>query len=214
MKNVDETMTMKYEKSTECRKVIETMKLVTDQINNFISSLDHATTNSFVEALLESNRIFIMGSGRSGLVARAFAMRLMHLGLTVYVIGETTTPSVSEDDMVVAISGSGETNAIVSLGKVAKEKIGCRLATVTSNPDSTMGRLSDIIIKVPGRAQDEKQMQGYLERHMLGEYLQLMPLGTAFEINSLVYLDAVIAELMYRMGVSDADMRKRHATIE
>jgi 6-phospho-3-hexuloisomerase len=54
-----------------------------------------AESLAWAEALVEAApRIFAAGAGRSGLGVRALGMRLMHLGKTVYVVGETTTPSL------------------------------------------------------------------------------------------------------------------------
>ncbi|HII81331.1 MAG TPA: SIS domain-containing protein, partial [Methanosarcina sp.] len=77
--------------------------------------------------------------------AKAFAMRLMHLGFTVYVVGETTTPAVRSQDVVIAISGSGETRSIANLGRIVKD-IGSTLITVTSKKESTLGKISDIVM--------------------------------------------------------------------
>ncbi|MFQ6073493.1 MAG: 6-phospho-3-hexuloisomerase, partial [Methanosarcinales archaeon] len=165
-----------------------------------------------IDEILKADKIFVMGAGRSGLVAKAFAMRLMHLGFNVYVIGETITPAANKKDVVIAISGSGETTSMVSLGKVTKE-IGSKLITITSNKDSTLGKLSDntmIIYTKDGSSTGG----GYLERHLRGEYTKLAPLGTIFEITSLVVLDALIAELMYRTGKSEDDLRLHHTKHE
>jgi 6-phospho-3-hexuloisomerase len=138
-------------------------------------------------------------------------MRLMHLGLISYVVGESTTPAVRREDLVVAISGSGETHSIVDLGRITKE-IGATLLTITSNKDSTLGRISDTVAEIAGRTKNDTG--GYLERHMKGEYTLLTPLGTSFEITSLVFLDALIAELIYITGASEADLKSRHTKLE
>jgi 6-phospho-3-hexuloisomerase len=138
-------------------------------------------------------------------------MRLMHLGLTSHVVGESTTPAVSKDDVVIAISGSGQTRSIANLGRVAKE-IGAKLVTITSNKESVLGEISDTTIVLPGRSKDDAG--GYVERHMRGEYTYLTPLGTSFETSSSVFLDAVIAELIFITGASEEDLKSRHTNIE
>jgi 6-phospho-3-hexuloisomerase len=153
-----------------------------------------------------------MGAGRSGLAAKAFAMRLMHMGFNVYVVGETTTPAVQPEDFVIAISGSGENPSITNLGAIAK-KIGSKLAVITSNKDSSIGRISDVVVIIPGRTKEDINYEDYQERRMIG-YPQLAPLGTIFEISALVFLDAVISELMVRTGASEAELKKRHTVFE
>ncbi len=196
----------------ECETTVVSMKLIAGHIEKVASNLDTASVSSLVSCIMDSKRIFLMGAGRSGLAARAFAMRLMHMGFDVYVVGETTTPAVTPDDLVIAVSGSGETPSIASLGGIAK-KIGSKLAVITSNRDSTLGKISDIVVIIPGRTKEDINYEDYHERRMIG-YPQLAPLGTIFEISALVFLDAVISELMVRTGASEAELKKRHTVFE
>ncbi len=196
----------------ECEATIRYMNLIADHIRKVATKLDTKSVTFLVNAIMGSKRIFVMGAGRSGLAAKAFAMRLMHMGFNVYVVGETTTPAVQPDDLVIAVSGSGETPSIASLGAIAK-KIGSKLACITSNKSSTIGNISDIVVVVPGRTKEDVILEDYHERRMVG-YPQLAPLGTIFEISALVFLDAVISELMVRTGASEAELKKRHTVFE
>jgi 6-phospho-3-hexuloisomerase len=126
-------------------------------------------------------------------------------------VGETTTPAVSNEDVIIAISGSGQTRSVADLGKVAKD-IGAKVVAITSNKESKLGDLADVVVELPGRTKED--IGGYLERHMRGEYTYLTPLGTSFETSASVFLDAVIAELIYITGASEADLKSRHTNIE
>ncbi|RLG21751.1 6-phospho-3-hexuloisomerase [Methanosarcinales archaeon] len=190
------------------------MELMGEHIKKVGRDINKDSVNKLIEDILNANAIFLMGAGRSGLVARAFAMRLMHLGLKVYVVGETTTPAVKRGDLVIAISGSGETRSIVSLARIAKEEIGAKLATITSNPESSLAKLSDTVILVEGKKADEISDVDYLERRMMGIHTKLTPLGTIFEITSLILLDSVVAELIARTGASEEELKARHSTLE
>jgi 6-phospho-3-hexuloisomerase len=194
-----------------CENLILTMKLIATHVKEVSEELDIDSVSNIIREFLSTKRIFIMGAGRSGLVGRSFAMRLMHLGFTVFVVGETTTPAVRPEDMVIAISGSGETPSMVSLGKIAKD-IGSTLITITSNTDSTLARMSDIKVKIRGRTKDN--IEGYLERHMKGEYRALTPMGTTFEVSTMIFFDSVIAELMVLIDVTEDDLKKRHTVFE
>jgi 6-phospho-3-hexuloisomerase len=202
---------MKSEKK-ECEATIETMNLIAEHIKKVASKLDTGSVTLLVEGIMDSRKIFLMGAGRSGLAAKAFAMRLMHLGFNVYVVGETTTPAVGPEDLVIGVSGSGDTPSIANLGGIAK-KIGSKLAVITSNKDSTLGHISDIVVIIPGRPKEDILYEDYHERRMIG-YPQLAPLGTIFEISALVFLDAVVLELMVRIGASEAELKKRHTVFE
>lgn len=168
--------------------------------------------NELIRAHDEGRRVLVVGAGRSSLVGRAFAMRLMHLGLNVYVLGETINPSVADGDIALVISGSGSTALPVTVAEMAK-KLGVRVLAVTSNPGSPLGKLADLTVVVPGRSMAAREEE-YHSRQLLGEHESLTPMGTLFENSAMVFLDSLIAELMDRLGVSEDEMKRRHAAIE
>lgn len=175
--------------------------------------LDEKSIENFMNIINESDNVFVIGAGRSGLVGKAFAMRLMHLGISTYVVGETISPAINEGDCIIAISGSGETNTIVSSAKISKER-GAKILALTSYTESTLGKLADATIYVQGRTKVETYDKNYLKRQIDGNYTSLTPLGTAFELTSLVFLDGLICELMNKMGKTEDDLKKRHTVLE
>jgi 6-phospho-3-hexuloisomerase len=178
-----------------------------------LSQLDEEKLERFIDILKShrSNKILIMGAGRSGLVGRAFAMRLLHLGFNAFVLGDTIVPSISEHDLVVAISGSGSTKLIVTAAEAAKQ-VGARIVSITSYPSSPLGKLSNHVVLLKGR--HAVSTKDYFARQILGLHEPLAPLGTVFEDGAMVLLDAVIATLMAELHVEESDMRSRHANIE
>jgi len=181
-----------------------------------IKSIDRGSVEEFIRTLVEARKkrrkVFIVGSGRSGLVGKAFALRLMHLGFNTYVAGETIIPALKRGDIVVAISGSGMTKTVVALAEAAKE-IGVKVIAVTSHPDSKLGRIADQVVVIKGRTKVAEE-RNYEIRQLIGEHESLAPLGTMFEVSAMIFLDSVIAELMRRLGVTEEEMRKRHAVVE
>ncbi|MCE4624675.1 MAG: 6-phospho-3-hexuloisomerase [Desulfurococcales archaeon] len=175
-----------------------------NQVEKLITALENA--------YYSRRKVLVMGAGRSGLVGRAFAMRLLHMGFNSYVLGDTIVPSVSKGDVVVAISGSGRTKLIVTAAETAKQ-VGAIVIAVTTYPDSPLGRLADIVVRVPGRAKTTK-MDDYFARQILGVHEPLAPLGTLFEDTAMVFLDGIVYSLMNKLGVSEDQMRRRHANIE
>lgn len=196
---------------------MEIMKTSIEAILNNIKTaeefLDDKSIEKFEEIIINSKNIFVTGAGRSGLAAKAFAMRLMHLGLSAYVVGETISPAIYEDDCIVAISGSGETNTIVSAVKIAKNR-GSKVLALTSYPDSTLGQLADTFVLVKGRTKKEVDDENYIKRQIHGNYTSLTPLGTAFELTTLVFLDAIVSELMEKMHQTESDLKARHTVLE
>ncbi len=189
------------------------IKAILDNIVCAEEFLDEETIDKFEDIIIESKNIFVTGAGRSGLAAKAFAMRLMHLGLSAYVVGETISPAIYEDDCIIAISGSGETNTIVSAAKIAKNR-GSKVLAVTSYPESTLGKLSDAYVFVKGRTKKEVDDENYMKRQIHGNYTSLTPLGTAFELTTLVFLDAIVSELMEKMQQTESDLKARHTVLE
>ena len=165
-----------------------------------------------VDLYRRKGKVLVMGAGRSGLVGKAFAMRLLHLGFNSYVLGETIVPSVSKGDVVIAISGSGRTGLIVEAADAAK-KVGAYVIAITTYPDSPLGQVADLVVMVPGRSKISK-MDDYFARQILGLHEPLAPLGTLFEDTAMLLLDGVIYYLMLRLNVSEEEMRNRHANIE
>lgn len=196
---------------------MEIMKTSIEAILNNIKTaeefLDDKSIEKFEEIIINSKNIFVTGAGRSGLAAKAFAMRLMHLGLSAYVVGETISPAIYEDDCIVAISGSGETNTIVSAVKIAKNR-GSKVLALTSYTDSTLGQLADTFVLVKGRTKKEVDDENYIKRQIHGNYTSLTPLGTAFELTTLVFLDAIVSELMEKMHQTESDLKARHTVLE
>ncbi|MBE6505727.1 MAG: 6-phospho-3-hexuloisomerase [Methanobrevibacter sp.] len=185
-------------------------------IGNIVSAeefLDEDVIDEFENIIIESQNVFVTGAGRSGLAAKAFAMRLMHLGVSAYVVGETISPAIYENDCIVAISGSGETNTIVSAATIAKKR-GSKVLAVTSYPESTLGKLSDSCLLVKGRTKQEVDDENYMKRQIHGNYTSLTPLGTAFELTTLVFLDAIVSELMEKMHQTESDLKARHTVLE
>ena len=193
------------------------MKIAIGEILNNIESaselLDEDIIHEFLDLLTESKNVFVMGAGRSGLVAKAFAMRLVHLGISAYVVGETISPAIYKEDCILAISGSGETKTIVSAVDIAKKR-GSKALALTSYPESSIGKLADCVMLVKGRTKIDTDDGDYIKRQIDGNYTSLTPLGTAFELTSLIFLDGLIAELMQKMGKTEDDLKYRHTVLE
>ena len=189
---------------------------IAEFIHRALEELDWGRVERAVEILVYTRaaggKVLVMGAGRSGLVGRAFAMRLMHLGFPSYVLGEVVTPAVGRGDLVFAISGSGRTELIVTAARAAK-KAGARIIAVTSHPDSPLGELADHVVVVPGRTKLAEETD-YFARQVLGIHEPLAPLGTLFEDTTMVVLDGLIAELMHRLGKTEAQLKRNHANIE
>ena len=191
------------------------MTEIAEFVTRAIDSIKDHEVEKMINTLIDAyggHKILVMGAGRSGLVGKAFAMRLLHLGFQVYVLGETIVPRISEGDVVIAISGSGRTKLIVTAAEAAKQ-VGAKIIAITSYPDSPLGRLADVVVVVPGRTKIATE-EDYFTRQILGIHEPLAPLGTLFEDTAMIFLDGVVVGLMKKLGKTEEDLRNAHANIE
>jgi len=185
-------------------------------IQTCMEQLNMKEVEKLVELLIAARdkKIFTIGMGRSGFVARAFALRLMNLSFNVYFLGETITPAAEKGDIVVAISGTGSTKMVLTAAAAAKE-ICATVVAITSFSESQLGKMADLVVTIRGRTKaGMPKEEDYVARQIIGEREPLTPLGSIFENNSMVFLDSLVVELMHRLGRTEADLRRRHATIE
>ena len=168
--------------------------------NDVLASVSEDDIKGLCELFLHSKRVFVYGAGRSGLAAKAFGIRLVHLGFQTFVVGETITPPVRKGDLVVIVSASGETIPCVMTAEIAR-KIGARLVTITGRKKSSITKYADVSIVLSSECDD-------VERKTLA------PLGTLFEASAWILLDSIVAELMRAKGETEKSMRQRHATLE
>ena len=195
-------------------RVQEMMLLMASQIRAISKTISDEKVEQFLAELLHAQRIYVMGAGRSGLVAKAFAMRLMHLGLQAFVVGETITPALNRDDVMVVFSGSGKTKTVADLAETAKE-VGAHICLITSNPDSRIGKIADCIVIIEHhRDEVDDDAVEFEIRQMLGEHKSFAPLGTLFETVSVIFADAVISRLMEITKTDENTLKGRHTNIE
>jgi len=138
-----------------------------------------------VDTIYSADRVFIAGVGRSGLVGKLFAMRLMHIGKEVYIVGEVNTPRIERGDLLIAITGSGSTSTIIHNAKIAKSA-GANVLVLTAKSGSMVERYSDKLLIF--------NMKSKYETKKLDE--SIFPLGSAFEWSALLTLETSIANLI------------------
>ena len=173
-------------------------------IRQLLDDMDPAAGERLVQMLLDANRIFVAGKGRSGLVAECFAMRLMQMGFDCHVPGEATCPRIERGDLMVAISCSGTTMTTVTFARISHEA-GAKVVVLTAVPDSPLAEAADHALLVPVTDRDVKR----LYRYVLGPYN-----NTLFEEALLLYFDAVVYSILERKGIPKRQLDRRHTNLE
>jgi 6-phospho-3-hexuloisomerase len=176
-------------------------ELILNKISSVLQATDDSLVDKIVSAVDRANRIFITGAGRSGLVSRFFAMRLMHSGYKVYMVGEIVTPSIQSGDLFIVISGSGGTETLLPLVKKAKS-MGAQIAVVSMKGKSPMADMADLVCQI-----------GSGNENSFG-IVHGMPMGTIFELSTLVFLEAIISHIVHEKGLTEEGMRAVHANLE
>jgi 6-phospho-3-hexuloisomerase len=211
------------------------ISFIIDRITKNIKGIEEDQIDRMVNEIIytkaKGGKIFVAGTGRTGLMGKAFAMRLYHLGFDVVIVGETIVPSATKRDSIIALSGSGKTDFIVDTASIAR-RIGSRVIGLTSNSASPLAKLTDVLVIVKGRTKDalspiseelkesEKNKNNSISkikwdaRQLTGLHAPLSPLGSLFELTLMMFLEGIIASLIQRLNIDEEDIKSRHANIE
>jgi len=181
------------------------IRQVLSELQACVSQISAENLAQAVALIENAPRIFVAGAGRSGLCMRAFGMRLMHLGKTVYVVGETTTPGIAAKDLLILGSGSGRTSSLLAMARQARSH-DAKVMLITTDATSPMVELADqlVIIPAPSLGMDEGERNP----------VSIQPMGTLFEQSLLILCDSLILSMMRQSEVSAAHMLERHANLE
>lgn len=158
--------------------------------------------DDLADAVLGAERVFVVGAGRSGIALRMTAMRLMHLGLDVHVVGEATAPAIRPGDLLLTASGSGGTESVVRAARTASDA-GARVAAITTDATSSLGEVADVVVTVPAAPKLDRSAT------VSQQYA-----GSLFEQLVVVLGDGLFHALWHRRGSSADELWPRHANLE
>ncbi|AIZ55946.1 3-hexulose-6-phosphate isomerase [Candidatus Methanoplasma termitum] len=172
------------------------MDYLKERCKAVVYSIPESEWNVLIDLIISKEKIFVYGSGRSGLIGQLFSVRMVQLGLNVHFVGDMTTPIIGKNDLTLLISNTGRTMSVVQTAEIAR-RVGSHVVSLTSSGTSKLAAASNttIIFNITKYEADSK----------------LAPLGTIFEDTVLFFFDCIVPELMRRLNVTEEDMRKRHA---
>ena len=156
-----------------------------------------------LDELQRANRLCLYGVGREGLMMKAFAMRLFHLGLDAHVVGDVTTPPVGEGDALIVSAGPGAFSTVLGLLEVAREA-GARTVVVTAQPEGRAAQIADVTVHLPAQTMADDEAPD----------TSVLPMGSLFEAVQLIFFELVVLQLRERSGQSPEMMRRRHTNLE
>nr|WP_253951440.1 6-phospho-3-hexuloisomerase [Paenarthrobacter sp. CM16] len=178
------------------------LSLIQDEIVSTTNAIDVHQLAALAGRIRAAERVFLAGAGRSGLVLRMAAMRLMHLGLTVHVAGDTTTPAIAPGDLLLVASGSGTTSGVVKAAETAIAA-GADVAAVTTNTESPLAGLADVLVIIPAAQKTDH-----------GSNLSRQYSGSLFEQSLLLATEAVFQTLWENTDEPAEELWLRHANLE
>ncbi len=184
--------------------IAETAELCAEDLRNVYINLDNDQLETLKEEILAAKKVYVAAAGRSLLAIRAIAMRFMHIGLTSYVVGDTTTPAFEPEDVLIMASTSGETSGLVLMADKAKQ-IGGKLMLITASPSSTLAKKADGVVVIPTYSANS---DGFKDR------TTVLPASSIFEQSVLIVGDALVQNMMQDTNTSNDRKFARHANLE
>ena len=166
------------------------------------NSLNYDSVEQLVLHIKQAKRLFFVGAGRTGLALKMAAMRFMHLGYHVYIVGETTTPAILQDDLLIVGSGSGTTSTLVTAAQKAKSQQ-AKVAVLTAAPHSTLATIADQCVVIPAAIKTD-----------FGVSVSNQYAGSLFEQSILLLFDSIFMSLWQESGLSKEDLWPKHANLE
>jgi 6-phospho-3-hexuloisomerase len=178
-------------------------KAILQEIDTVLSRIDDAQVDRLCSALLQADKIVTVGAGRVGLATKGFTMRLGHFGLRVYMLGDTAVPNLGEGDLLLACSGSGETQTVYDIVEIAKRN-NAKVALVTGNVNSRMGNMADVIVELKAPSKTKA----------IAGFASIQPMTTLNEQCLGIFFDSVVLQLMEQLHESHDTMWARHSNLE
>lgn len=182
-------------------------KLATDTVikecNLALSKIDEKQVNKLIDMLFMADKVFFIGVGRVKLELEAFAKRLAHLGINTHIVGDINEPAMTEKDILIVGSGSGESLVPVAIAKKAKS-IGGKIIHIGSNPHSSLAPITDLMIRIP------VQTKLYLD----DEIKSKQPMSSLFEQTLLLFGDSVAAMIVAKKQIDLKNLWAFHANLE
>jgi 6-phospho-3-hexuloisomerase len=179
------------------------LEIILEENRSLVKQISEKAAEDFVQRLRSAESIFCCAQGRSGFILRCFCMRLMHLGYRVYFCGETITPAIADRDLLIVLSGSGETPSTLEAVKQAKLQSASTYG-ILGNIESSIGSLVDHRLHIPGTTK--------LCRADEPESSQMA--GSLFEQSAFLFLEAAVLKIYQTLKKDIGSVSSRHAVIE
>ncbi len=181
----------------------ELIEIILEENRRLVTTITGKAAKDFIQRIQNAESIFFSAQGRAGFILRCFCMRLMHLGFNVFFCGETITPAITSNHLLIVLSGSGETPSTVEAVRLAKQ-YKAETYGIMGNIDSRIGSLVDHTLHIPGTTKLCRD----------GEPESAQMAGSLFEQSAFLFLEAVVLKIYQTQKEKVGNVSSRHAVIE
>ncbi|MCI1956743.1 MAG: SIS domain-containing protein [Oscillospiraceae bacterium] len=179
-------------------------RLIVSEVSRALDLVDPESAESLADAVCSAEKVFVVGVGRVLLMLQAFVKRLNHLGVEANFVGAVDEPAITEKDLLLVGSGSGESAVPLAIAKIAK-RYGAKIARIGSNADSSMKQYEDLLVRIPCRTKLNRK----------DEINSKQPMSSLFEQSLLLLLDSEALMIAERRNIGDMSaLWHRHANLE
>jgi 6-phospho-3-hexuloisomerase len=181
----------------------DVIKEITTELSHTLMSIESDDVKKLLVEIQKAEKVFFVGVGRVLLSLQSIAKRLAHLGIQTYIVGQITEPAITEKDLLIVGSGSGETAFPLIIAKKAKQ-YHARVAHIGANPNSSMREYADLFIKIPVST----------KLHLPGEIPSIQPMTSLFEQSLLLLGDALALMMIREQNIDMPSLWEYHANLE
>lgn len=176
---------------------------VLQELNSTLDNVPEQSVQQLLEMIESADRVFFVGVGRVLLSLQAIAKRLAHLGIQTCIVGQITEPAITEKDLLIVGSGSGESLFPLGIARKAKS-FRARVAHIGANPQSSMREVSDLFIRIPVKT----------KLNLPSETPSIQPMTSLFEQSLLLLGDIIALLLIEKRQINMASLWQFHANLE
>ncbi len=176
---------------------------VLQELNLTLDNVPEQSVQQLLEMIESADRVFFVGVGRVLLSLQAIAKRLAHLGIQTCIVGQITEPAITEKDLLIVGSGSGESLFPLGIARKAKS-FRARVAHIGANPQSSMREVSDLFIRIPVKT----------KLNLPSETPSIQPMTSLFEQSLLLLGDIIALLLIEKRQINMASLWQFHANLE
>lgn len=178
-------------------------KDIINELENTLGSIKIEEIEQLMAEIQKAEKVFFVGVGRVLLSLKSIAKRLAHLGIKTYIVGQITEPAITEKDLLIVGSGSGETAFPLIIAKKAKQ-FNATVAHIGANSQSSMREYVDLFIKIPVST----------KLQLPGEIPSIQPMTSLFEQSLLLLGDTIALMMIKEKNIDMHALWQYHANLE